>query len=213
MQDFPVSLGRYTKLGRLFQVNEVNVHGTCDVTLKPGADGEVEVNVTDICEVIEQGQVFGVLKPAERLDLTWEEQGRSTALLSRWEKVFSAHEEDFGRTSVIKHCIPTGDVAPIRELFRPLPPLLYQDVRKLLTGMLQNGIITQSSSSWAAPIVIVRKKDGSWRFCVNYKKLNSVTHKDAFPLPRIEETLTSMSQAQWFSTLDLASGYWQAEAL
>lgn len=91
-----------------------------DVSLKPGADGEVEVNVIDICEVMEEDQVFGVLKLAEQLDLTQEEQGRLTALLSRWEKVFSAHDEDFGRTDVIKHCIPTGNAASIRECFRPI---------------------------------------------------------------------------------------------
>ncbi|XP_044197556.1 uncharacterized protein LOC122973849 [Thunnus albacares] len=84
-------------------------------------------------------------------------------------------------------------------------------MRALLAGMLQNGIITESSRPWAAPIVMVRKKDGSWRFCVDYRKLNSVTHKDAFPLPRIEETLTLMTQAEWFSILDLASGHCQVE--
>lgn len=84
-------------------------------------------------------------------------------------------------------------------------------MRALLSDMLQGGIITESSSPWAAPIVMVRKKDGSWRFCVDYRKLNSVTHRDAFPLPRIEETLTSMTKAEWFSTLGLASGYWQVE--
>lgn len=81
-------------------------------------------------------------------------------------------------------------------------------MRALLSDMLQGDIITESTSPWAAPIVKVRKKDGSWRFCVDYRKLNSVTHKDAFPLPRIEETLSSMTKAEWFSTLDLASGYW-----
>ncbi len=84
-------------------------------------------------------------------------------------------------------------------------------MRSLLANMLQGGIIAESSSPWAAPIVMVRKKDGSWRFCVDYRKLHSVTHKDAFHLPMIEETLTSMTQAKRFCTLDLASAYWQVE--
>lgn len=65
-----------------------------------------------------------------------EEQGQLAALLQKWEKVFSTHEEDFGRTDAVKHCIPT------RERFQPLPPLLYKDMRALLAGMLQNGIIS-----------------------------------------------------------------------
>lgn len=70
-------------------------------------------------------------------------------------------------------------------------------------------MIKESKSPWAAPTVLVRKKDRTLRFCVDYRKLNAVNHKDAFPLSRIEETLTSLSRAEWFSTLDLASGYWQ----
>ena len=211
LQDVPVLLGRYQKLGRLFQVGKGDIHGARDVSLKPGPDGVVEVNVVDVCAGTEQDELFETLKQAERPDLTEDEQGQLTALLDKWGKAFAAHEEDFGRTDAVKHGIPTGDAAPVRERFRPLPPLLYQDMRILLEGMLQNGVITESSSPWAAPIVMVKKKDGSWRFCVDYRKLNSVTHKDAFPLPRIEETLTSMTRAEWFSTLDLASGYWQVE--
>lgn len=77
--------------------------------------------------------------------------------------------------------------------------------------MLDSGVVSESSSPWAAPIVLVKKKDGTWRFCVDYQKLNALTHKDAFPLPRIEESLTCLKQSRWFSTLDLASGYWQVE--
>lgn len=89
--------------------------------------------------------------------------------------------------------------------------MMYKEMRALLADMLEKGIIQPSSSPWATPVVMVRKKDGSWRFCVDYRKLNSLTHKDAFPLPRNEETLTSLTEASWFTTLDLASGNWQVE--
>jgi hypothetical protein len=84
-------------------------------------------------------------------------------------------------------------------------------VQELLSDMLDKDIIQPSSSPWASPIVLVKKKDGSFRFCVDYRKLNEVTHKDAYPLPRIDDTLNTLAGSQWFSTLDLLSGYWQVE--
>ena len=80
-----------------------------------------------------------------------------------------------------------------------LPPPGRQVVQELLSDMLEKDIIQPSSSPWALPIVLV-KKDGSFRFCVDYRKLNEVTHKDAYPLPRIEDTLNTLAGSKWFST-------------
>ncbi|GBM88649.1 Retrovirus-related Pol polyprotein from transposon 297 [Araneus ventricosus] len=77
--------------------------------------------------------------------------------------------------------------------------------------MVDNGIIEESSGPWASPIVLVKKKDGSTRFCVDYRKLNEITIKDSYPLSRIDDTLDALNGSQWFSTLDLKSGYWQVE--
>ena len=79
-----------------------------------------------------------------------------------------------------------------------------------MKDMLQNGVVRPSTSPWASPIVLVKKKDGSTRFCMDYCKLNDVTRKDLYSLPRIE-TLDALTGAKLFSTLDLASGYWQVE--
>lgn len=75
--------------------------------------------------------------------------------------------------------------------------------------MLDQDIIETSSSQWASTIVLVQKKDGSTRFCVDYRKLNHVTVKDAYPLPRIDESVDALSGSKYFCTLDMASGYWQ----
>ncbi|XP_075128097.1 uncharacterized protein LOC142201168 [Leptodactylus fuscus] len=125
------------------------------------------------------------------------------------QATFSRHEEDFRCTDKIQHEIPTGEAPPSRERYRQIPSKYYQEVKELLAQMLKSGVIRESQSPWAAPIVLVKKKDGSTRFCVDYRKLNSCTIRDSYPVPRIEESLTALGKARYFSSLDLASGYWQ----
>ena len=149
----------------------------------------------------------------ERCDeaLSEEQQRKLYNLLLSHADVFATGDDDLGRTNHLSHTISTGNHGPIRQHARRMPPYQRSEVKELLENMLSRDVIQPSNSPWASPIVVVRKKDGSARFCVDYRKLNSITHKDAYPLPRIDDTLDTLAGSQWFSTLDLVSGYWQVE--
>lgn len=139
--------------------------------------------------------------------LSVEEQEKARSLLGNYTSVFPAHDGDLGCTNLISHDIPLLDDIPVRQRYRRIPPSDYEVVKQHIDQLLEAQIIRESSSPYASPIVLVRKKDGTLRMCVDYRQLNSKTRKDAFPLPRIEESLDALTNAQWFSTLDLASGY------
>lgn len=140
-------------------------------------------------------------------NLSSEDIQQVRTLLCKYESVFSAYEGDLGCTSLISHEIPLLDEVPVRQRYRRLPPSEYEVVKAHINQLLEAQVIRESCSPYASPIVLVRKKDGSLRLCVDYRQLNHKTRKDAFPLPRIEESLDALSGAHWFSTLDLASGY------
>ena len=106
------------------------------------------------------------------------------------------------------HEIDTGSTRPIRCNPRKLSSKKIKIQQELVDKMLEEGQIEHSVSAWSAPTVLVTKKDGTTRFCVDYRRLNARTKKDAFPLPLIDDSLNSLSGQDWFSTLDLASGYW-----
>jgi hypothetical protein len=140
-----------------------------------------------------------------------QEREQLCALLLQYTDVFAESHDDFGRTGKIRHEIDTGASAPIRQNVRRVPPAKREEVEKLLDEMCKKKVVQPSTSPWASPVVLVRKKDGSTRFRVDYRKVNNVTRKDAYPLPRIDETLNTLAGSKWFSTLDLISGYWQVE--
>ena len=130
-------------------------------------------------------------------------------LLVQYQDVFARHKNDLGQTTLVQHRINTGDALPIKQPLRRLPLAKREAAETEVKRMLDNDIIQPSQSPWASPTVLVPKKDGSIRYCIDFRKLNSVTLKDSYPLPMIDQTLEALRGSKYFSTIDLASGYWQ----
>ncbi|GBO14085.1 Transposon Ty3-I Gag-Pol polyprotein [Araneus ventricosus] len=110
-----------------------------------------------------------------------------------------------------QHRINTGDHPPTKQYPRRLPLVRKEEAGHLVKEMVDNEIIEESSCPWASPIVLVDKKDLSTRFCVDCRKLNEITKKDSYPLPRRDDTLHALNGSQCFTSLDLKSGYWKVE--
>ena len=144
-------------------------------------------------------------------DGTTEESEKIRDLLKKHESIFMKKGEPLGCTKTVRHTITTVDEIPVSQPYRRIPPHLVEEVRNHLNELLQKGVIQESSSAYGAPIVLVRKKSGDLRICVDYRSLNKKIAKDVFPLPRIDESLEALGKATVFSTLDLASAYNQVE--
>lgn len=133
-------------------------------------------------------------------------------LLVNFQDSFARSKMDIGRTDQVQHRINTGAAPPIKQHPRRQPVSRRETINEEMRKMKELGIIEPSSSPWASPVVLVKKKDGSCHFCIDYRQLNEVTIKDSYPLPRIDDSLDALRGepgTRWFSTMDLASGYWQ----
>ena len=142
-----------------------------------------------------------------KLDLSgiqeWSEdlQQRVHDLIVEYQHLFALHDLELGKTAKVKHEIKLSNPVPFKDRYRC----------NHLQDMLKVGAIRKSVSPWASPVVLVWKKDGSLRFCIDLRKLNSLTIKDAYSLPRIEESLDCLNGAIIFMSLDLKAGYWQVD--
>ena len=146
----------------------------------------------------------------QRSDLVSKKQkAQLMNLLQSYQDVMVDPRSPLGRTPLVEHKIDTGDAMPIRQAMRPPAKSLAGASEAEIQKMLDQGLIRPSDSPWASPVVLVRKKDGTIRFCVDYRRLNEVTRKDAYPLPRIDACFDCLGRSTWFCTLDLRSGYWQ----
>jgi predicted aspartyl protease len=132
-------------------------------------------------------------------------------LLYEYKDIFSTSEFDLGKTDIVKHQIDTGDSRPIKQALRRHPISQLPAIDEHVELMLQQGVIEPSTSPWVCNVVIVTKRDGAIRFCLDYRQLNAITRKDSYPLPRIEACLDALGGANYFSAFDLRSGYHQVE--
>ena len=152
-----------------------------------------------------------ILKFPDDSPLNEEQSSHLRKLIYEFAEIISIGDTDLGKTDLAEHSIDTRDHAPISckpyKVEFQKKKIIEQEVEK----MLRMGVIEYNTRKveWASPALVVPKSDGSMRFCVDYRALNKLVHKDSFPLPRILDIIPMMAKNRYFATLDLASGYWQ----
>jgi hypothetical protein len=130
-------------------------------------------------------------------------------VLEKYIDVFAKNKYDLGCCTKGTHHIDTGDAEPIHCVPHKIGYAVRKDMKEILDDMLDVDVIEPSTSPWAAPALMVKKKDGEWRLCVDFRKLNAIARTSAYPLPRIQDIFTQLHRMRYFSSLDMVKGFWQ----
>ena len=133
--------------------------------------------------------------------LTSEECRQLQTAMAARKHLFAKKKGDLGRTDIVQHQIHTGDQPAIKQRVRLYRAARREEERQLVEDMLAIGIIQESNSVWSSPTVLVKKKDGTMRFCIDYRRLNQATKVDVYPLPQIEDSLNTLGDARFFCSL------------
>jgi hypothetical protein len=148
----------------------------------------------------------------ESLAISWADMGlpqQMASLLSEFSSVFDP-PSGLPPSRDCDHSIPlVAGYSPVHVCPYRYPPLIKDEIERQIAAMLAEGIIQHSTNSFSSSVLLVKKKDSSWRFCVDFRRLNAITVKSVFPVPVIEELLDELGQASWFTSLDLTAGYHQ----
>ena len=201
-------LCRNTRVGVLRGVDEVE-NNTCKVEFQVSTN---EIHISSNISLTSTNNTSDsntIPVDMSEFDGSKEQLAQINKLLQKHKHIFATHDLDLGNTDTVTHHIELTHTEPVTQTFRRIPPNQYEEVKKHIKKLLDNGVIVESRSPYSAPIVLARKKDGTLRMCVDYRRLNAITKRDAFPLPRISELLDAPVGAKFFSSLDLASGYHQ----
>ncbi|UYV74885.1 hypothetical protein LAZ67_12001673, partial [Cordylochernes scorpioides] len=168
----------------------------------------LEEDPADTQEKVEEKCQMNEISEKSGPRLYADEQKELKQVLERYGDLFSSR---LGRTNLAKHRIDTEDAKPIKHKPYRVSAKERDIIKEQIDEMLTEGIIRPSSSPWSFPVILVKKRDGKYRFCVDYRKLNNVTVKDVYPIPRIDEVMDTLQGSTHFSAIDLRSGYWQVE--
>ncbi len=203
LSDEPVTLEAGQIFGSVEPVEEIDSLGKINETV---TDPTVNVN-----EQISLEERIEFVKQNMNLDENLSNEQREVLrnLLIENADIFSTGDGDIGRSTCTEHVIDTGDAKPIYQRPYRAEHQKRAVIEREVNKMLEQGLIEPSSSEWSSPVVLVTKKDGSIRFCINYMKLNAVTKQDVYMIPRIDDILTDLGESQFFTSLDLAGAYHQ----
>ena len=147
------------------------------------------------------------------LNLNDDQRNKLLAVLYKNHNYFAWDENSLGRTNLVEHKVPTGDSKPIEQYQYPIPTIAKEAMREQVEDMLKKGIIQDSASSWCSPVLLIKKilPDNSvkYRFCIDLRKVNDLTAKDCYSLPRIDETVDALGGSVFFSSMDIDRAFWQ----
>ena len=172
------------------------------VGVKRDVAEEISVNEEDLVGLVTFQLKEGIQDVCVGAELNGEQRNKVMEVLRKYEEIP-------GKASVIAHKIDLTDDRPIRCKPCPLPYAKRGEIREEIKNIMDTGIVKESSSSYASPLVVVKKKDGSTRMCVDCRKLNLVTVADPEPITTAEDLFGKLGKCQYYSTIDLSKGYWQ----
>ena len=168
----------------------------------------IQNNIASVNSVI-QNEICETKLDLKDLDVPEQYRSKIEKLVLKNQDLFASKDSELGHTDTIKMQIDIGNNVPIKMKPYRTPIKNREVIDKAINEMLDADVNKRSRSPWSFPVVIVDKKDGSNRFCVDFRKFNQITKKNSYPLPLIDDILALLGNTKFFTSLDLKSGYWQ----
>lgn len=198
-------------VGNLLTANEIELSTSAPadkMAVHPSRINQITVSQPPDPDILQLSQDVSI-DLSNTIDMTPDQRARLVEMLQRNIGVFASDPKRTPTTNLAQHRIDTGSAPPVAVPQYRVSPEQRAVIDAQAQEMLENGVIQPSKSPYSSPVLLVKKSDGKDRFCVDFRKLNLQTKKDVYPLPRVDDVLDALGKADFFSVLDLQSGFWQ----